>query len=149
VKLKKFIGIIVGLLFIVSAFIPLGPYHFEGEANITGALWNFMVPTGWLAIIVGVVLLFHMKLGLENKRLALFMFVAGLLVIVFRFQDVDYFLGLWHGVKGDFDVESWLLTPAPFITALTGVFAGLLLLIIRDDSSVTTFHINVETAKKS
>ncbi len=48
-KLQNFLGIIVGLLLIASAFVPLGPYHFEGEANITGVLWNFVLPTGWLA----------------------------------------------------------------------------------------------------
>jgi hypothetical protein len=47
VKLKSLIGVIVGLLFIASAFVPLGNYHFEGEANIVGILWNFMLPTGW------------------------------------------------------------------------------------------------------
>lgn len=131
-KLQNYIAIIVGLLFIVSAFVPLGPYHFLGEANITGVLWNFMVPTGWLAIIVGVVLLFHSKLGLTNKRLAIFMFAASLSVIVFRFQDVDYFLSLWHGVKGEFDVDRGFGSLIQFAIALLSVLAGLLVIVIHN-----------------
>jgi hypothetical protein len=50
--------IILGVLFVGSAFVPLGSYHFVGEANIIGVLWNFMLPTGWLALIFGVILIF-------------------------------------------------------------------------------------------
>lgn len=125
------------MLFIASALFPLGGYHLEGAMGITGTLWNFMVPTGWFYMVVGVVLLFHKRLRLENKRLVLVMFAAGLLFfpLIFR-QDVDYFLGLWRGVTGDFDVESpkWLLA-IPFNVALTSIFASLLVLILPNHNS--------------
>ena len=130
-KFRNYLGVVVGLLFIASALVPLGGYHLEGAVDITGALWHFMVPTGWYCIVVGGVLLFHKRLRLENKRLALVMFAAGLLFfpLVFR-QNVDYWLGLWRGVSGNFDVESsrWLLASIPFV-ALTSIFASLLVMI--------------------
>ena len=128
---KNYIGVAVGLLFIALALVPLGGYHLEGAVGITGALWNFMVPAGWFCMVVGVVLLFHKRLRLENKRLAFVMFAAGLLIFpLIRLQNIDYFLGLWRGVTGNFDLESprWLLASIPFV-ALTSIFAGLLVLI--------------------
>lgn len=130
-KFKNYIGIAVGLLFIASALVPVGGYHLEGAVGITGVLWGFMVPTGWYCLVVGVVLLFHKRLRLENKRLALVMFAAGLLFfpLVFR-QDIDYFLGLWRGVSGDFDLEGprWLIA-LHYSGALTGLFTSLLVMI--------------------
>jgi uncharacterized membrane protein YozB (DUF420 family) len=113
VKAENLSGLIVGVLFVVSAFVPLGSYHFEGEAKIIGILWNFMLPTGWFGILVGVLLILRNKIGLKNKRSAYVMFTAGLLsIVLFIVQDVDYFLCLWNGVNGDFDVDGkWFLTP--------------------------------------
>ncbi len=133
-KFQNFIAIIVGLLLIASAFVPLGPYHFEGKADITGVLWNFMLPTGWLALIFGFVLLFHMRLGIKNMRLAMFILVASGSVIFFRFQDVDYFLSLWHGVNGDFDVDRHAVSIFPFIVEIVGLIASFLVMISQNHS---------------
>ena len=133
-KFRKYLGIAVGLLFIASALVPLGGYHLEiSDVHVTGVLWNFMLPTGLLYIVAGVVLLFHKRLRLEKKRLAFVMFAAGLLFfpLLYR-QDVDYWLGLWRGVAGNFNVESYgwrLLLYFPFTVALTSIFASLLVWI--------------------
>ena len=132
-KLQNFLTIIMGLFFIASAIVPIGVYHFVGEANITGVLWNLMLPTGWSALIVGVVLLIHGRLGLENGRLALFMFISSLSIIIFRFFDVDYFLGLWYGVKGNFDVDARV--PIPFVVALASLLASIFLMIIHNNTN--------------
>lgn len=131
VKFRKNLGIAVGFLFIASSLVPLGGYRLESsDVHVTGVLWNFMIPTGLLYVVAGVVLLFHERLRLEKKRLALVMFAAGLLFfpLLFR-QNVEYWLGLWRGVTGNFDVESkgWrLLFYFPLCVALTSMFASLL-----------------------
>ena len=124
---KTVVGIIVGLLFLAYALVPLGSYHLEGATGVTGTLWHFMVPTGWYCIAVGVVLLFHRRLGLENRRLAYILFAAGVFIVPLLFgQNVDYWLGLWRGVAGDYDVDGpkWLLTPF-LLLAATGIFTSL------------------------
>ena len=121
----------VGSLFLAYALVPLGGYHLEGAMGVTGTLWHIMVPTGWYCIAVGVVLLFHRRLGLENRRLAYVLFAAGLFIIPLLFrQNVDYWLGLWRGVAGDYDVDGpqWLLTPFLMLAA-TGIFTSLLVWI--------------------
>ena len=128
-KFRNYIGVAVGLLFIASALVPIGGYHLRSsDVPVRGILWNFMVPTGWFYLIIGVVLLSHKRL--ENKRLALVMFVAGLLFfpLLVR-QNVDYWLGLWRGVTGDYDVESFGFLKFPFCVGLTSISASLLVMI--------------------
>jgi len=136
-KFRNYLGIAVGLLFIASALVPIGGYHLRSsDVPVRGILWNFMVPTGWFYLIIGIVLLFHKRLGLENKRLAFIMFAAGLLFfpLLVR-QNVDYWLGLWRGVTGDYDVESFgflkLMLYFPFCVALTSMLASLLVITLR------------------
>jgi len=136
-KFRNYLGVAVGLLFLAYALVPIGGYHLEGTMGIHGTLWHFMVPTGWYCIAVGVVLLFHRRLGLENRRLAYILFAAGLFIIPLLFrQNVDYWLGLWRGVAGDYDVDGprWLLTPF-FMLAATGIFTSLLVLIMPNHNS--------------
>lgn len=123
-------GRIVGLLLICSAFIPIGPYHSEGGTDLSGFLWNFMLPTGWFGLIAGISLLFHEKIGLREKRLNYAVFGAGLILVALRMLNVDYFIGLCSGAKGlEFDVEGYgfLLT---FFVALITMFASFFLLAI-------------------
>ena len=136
-KFRNYLGIAVGLLFLAYAFVPMGGYHLEGTMGINCTLWHFMVPTGWYCIAVGVVLLFHRRLGLENRRLAYILFAAGLFIMPLLFrQNVDYWLGLWRGVAGDYDVDAptWLLTPF-LMLAVTGIFTSLLVMITPNRNS--------------
>ena len=134
VSLRNFLGALVGLLFVLSAFVPLASYHFEGKALISGILWNFMLPTGWFAVVAGAVLLFHKRSGLKGKRLAYAMLAAGLLLLVLSLLqglgllvNVDWLLGVLHGVRGDFDLQGSMAVPIFFGVAV--MFASLLLII--------------------
>jgi len=130
-KFRNYLGVAVGFLFLAYALVPIGGYQLRGTMGIHGTLWHFMVPTGWYCIAVGVVLLFHRRLGLENMRLAYILFAAGLFIIPLLFrQNVDYWLGLWRGVSGDYDVEApkWLLVPFLMLAA-TGIFTSLSVMI--------------------
>ncbi|MBE3116316.1 hypothetical protein IMZ68_03850 [Candidatus Bathyarchaeota archaeon] len=132
-NLRNLLAAIVGVLFILSAFVPLASYHFEGEASIIGVLWNFMLPTGWFTIAAGAVLLFHKRIGLKNKRLAYAMLAVSLFLLIISILqglglllDVDYLLGLLHGVKGDFDLQGSMAVP--LFLGIAGIFASLMLI---------------------
>ena len=127
-KLKNFVSLIIGFLILALAFVPIGAYHGLGDMDISGTLWNFMLPTGWLSIITGIVLLIHKRISLKNKRLAYVMFSFSLLLLMlFLLQDVDYHLSLWHGIKdSNFDVDSFILTYVSAFTLILSTIAGLL-----------------------
>ncbi len=132
-SLRNLLVAIVGLLFVLSAFAPLGSYHFMGKALVSGILWNFMLPTGWVAIAAGAVLLFHKRIGLENQRLAYAMLAASLFLLVISLLqglglllDVDAFLGLLHGVEGDFDLQGSMAVP--LFLGMTGIFVSIMLI---------------------
>jgi hypothetical protein len=60
---------------------------------------------------------------LKNKGLAFSMFAASISVIIlFPLQDVDYFIGLWPGMKGDFDLEKSVAVP--FFLGTAGILAS-------------------------
>ena len=127
-KFRNKLGVVVGLLFLAYALVPLGGYQLVGADGVARILWHFMVPTGWYCLVVGVILLFHRRLGLENRRLAYVLFATGLFIIPLLFQqNIEYWLGLWSGVSGNFDIEAprWLLTPF-LVLAATGIFTSLL-----------------------
>lgn len=137
----SWIGRVVGLLFAASALVPFGVYHFEGEAHLVGTLWNLMLPTGWFDLALGVMLLFHRKMGLSTESVPYLLLLGGLLsIMLFYFQDIDLFLGLWHGVRGDFDVDGkWFGTLTPFYSGLTSMVVGLVSVLASfDDPGVNS-----------
>ena len=132
-RLRNFVSPIIGFLLLASAFAPIGAYHGLGDMDISGTLWNFMLPTGWFSTITGIVLLIHERIKLKNKRLAFIMFSFSLLsIMLFLLQDVDYHLSLWHGIKTtNFDVDSFILAYVSAFTAILSTFAGLFLIAIH------------------
>jgi hypothetical protein len=124
---KELIVPFLGLLFTISAILPLGAYHFIGAADVVGILWNFMIPTGWFSFVLGAVILFRQKIGLTNIGLSYLFLIGGLVLVLLVFLGDDYFLGLWTGFSGNYDVDNRL--PVPFWSGVVGVFAGLLLKI--------------------
>jgi len=137
---QNLIGKIVGLLFIMSAFAPIAGYHLENtNVPVWGTLWNFMLPTGWFSLIAGIcLLLLNRRKELKNKWLSFAMIAASISVIALIIvQDVDYFIGLWLGIKGDFDLEGTI--NVPFFLGVTAIFASLLLLTTRNKLDVTLF----------
>ena len=103
---RKF-RLILGYLFIIVQFIPLGVYHFIGGPNIIGGLYNFIFPSGIISIVLGTALILYDRQALRTHiRLHHLMLLGGFLILLTTYnQHPDYFLGLWRGVNGDFDIE--------------------------------------------
>jgi peptidoglycan/LPS O-acetylase OafA/YrhL len=101
-NLSHLIVVIVGLLFVLSAFIALADYHLVGTDTIVeGTLYNFMLPTGWFSIIAGVFLLLLNRRNKLNKWLSLAIFaVMHLSDNSFPITEtLNYFIGLWLGIN--------------------------------------------------
>lgn len=121
----KAIIFILGSFFIVIQFIPVGSYYFIGQPHFSGDLYNFIFPSGMLSIVLGIILIFHNRLNLNKIiKLNYLMIISGILILlVSYFQSTDYFLGLWHGVKGNFDTEGF----NGVIIGLLSIFTGIII----------------------
>ena len=88
-----------------------------------------MLSTGWLDAAIGALLLLYGGVRLNGKWLKYLMLIGGVISIaLFYIQDVDLYLGLWHGIRGDFDVDGKsFLTASPLLVGLTSTLMGLYL----------------------
>jgi hypothetical protein len=135
-------------LFVLSAFAPIAGYHLISTdmPGAWGSVWNFMLPTGWFSIIVGVCLLLLSIRRSLSKWFTPVMFAASIsLIAVFFLQDVDYFIGLWIGVSGNFDLEGRIAVP--FFLGIAGILASLLLTAIRSKPNAHSGSILIEADK--
>jgi hypothetical protein len=117
--------VILGSLFIIAQFIPLGAYHFVGEPHIVGGLYNVLFPHGMFTLIFGFLLIFYEKLMLERFiRLNYLLILGGaLIILVGYYEPEDYILGLLHGVEGDFDTDG---VNTGFPIGLVSVLVGMI-----------------------
>ncbi len=75
-----------GAVLIVVLFLPFGLYHTMAEPYVSGAVWGFMLPVGYVAAASGVAVIFYPRSKLL-RRVGL-----GYLLIV---VGVSLLLSLW------------------------------------------------------
>ena len=119
-----------GIICIIALFSPLAVYHYLGEASISGTLWAFMTPIGYVALILGIILVLYPKLWLHRRlRFPNLLIASGILmIIIYLVQPVKFFLALWHGTTVEYDIDMYSpLVSLPFylgvVSLLYGVFS--------------------------
>jgi len=129
--------VILGSIFVLFQFIPLGGYHFEGEAHIVGGLYNILFPHGVLSVVLGGFLIFYERWGFKRLIPLNYLLILGgtMIVLVSYYEPADYILGLWHGVEGDFDTEG---VSTGFLTGILSLSAGVIISVIN--SSIISKH---------
>ncbi len=117
----------VAVLFLISAFLPLGVFHTLEEPSTSGGLFNILLPSGWVALIAFVLLFFFEKR--INSRIVLLscsLLILGLLLV----QPKKAMLSLLLGAEDiDIDFYNFIL---PFLIALVGIVISF---IIKDKNN--------------
>jgi len=83
-----------------------------------------MTPLGYAALILGVILVLYPKLWLVRRlRFVNLLMISGFLIIgVYLTQPVEFFLGLWHGVAGEYDIDRYSpLVSLPFYVGVVSI----------------------------
>jgi hypothetical protein len=90
-------GVMLGSLLIM----PFGVYHSTAEPYITGSLWGYYLPIGYVGFLLGIMVVFYQRLStLRNLRFSALMLIIGLsLLFTFIFAPNDYFINLLHGTS--------------------------------------------------
>lgn len=90
-------GVMLGALL----FIPFGVYHSRVEPYITGYLWGYNLPVGYIGLLLGAAVILYPRLhALRRLRLNAFLSLIGLsLFLTFLFSPKDYFINIINGTN--------------------------------------------------
>jgi hypothetical protein len=90
-------GIILGVLLVT----PFGVYHSISEPYITGYLWGYDLPIGYVGLLLGILVVLYPRVNpLRSLRFSSLMPIIGLfLLLTFIFSPKYYFINLLHGTS--------------------------------------------------
>jgi hypothetical protein len=119
-------GVILGALL----FTPFGVYHSRVEPYVTGYLWGYHLPVGYVGLLLGILAVLYPRLNmLRSLRFSAFMPIIGLsLFLTFLFSPKDYFINLINGTNfspAQIDVDFALGNPVVLGLALLSIAFGL------------------------
>jgi hypothetical protein len=123
--------LVYGVILAALLLVPFGVYHSGAEAYVTGSLWGYNLPIGYVGLISGVLAIIHPKIGnLKKMGFGSFMTLIGIfLLLLFVLSPKDYFINLIHGtcfdsVDVDYPVgNSAVLGLSPF-SIVSGLMLG-------------------------
>ncbi len=97
----QFLHLAYGVMLAALLFTPFGVYNSRVEPYITGYLWGYNLPIGYVGVLLGIVAILYPRLNaLRRLRFSSFMSFIGLfLLISFVFSPKDYFINLIHGTN--------------------------------------------------
>lgn len=90
-----------GTLLIAVLFVPFGIYHSMTEPYLSGALWGFMLPVGYVAAASGLALILYPRLiPLKKLGIGYLLILIGFLMLfsVSVFPD-EWSINLLHGTS--------------------------------------------------
>jgi hypothetical protein len=107
-------------------FLPFGLYHTMAEPYVSGIVWGFMLPAGYVAAVSGVAVIFHPRLKLLNKLgLGYLLMVVGVsLLLSLWLYPRELSISLLHGTNM-IDIDYSRFTGAVFWLSLLSVAGGI------------------------
>ena len=105
-----FIRLAYGLMLIAVLFVPLGAYHSRVEPYVTGFLWGYELPVGYVALVSGLMVILYPRLTVFKGRLHFLVVVVGLVLLLsLTLVAKEFSINLIHGASfssGQIDVDS-------------------------------------------
>ena len=115
-----------GAVLIAVLFLPFGLYNTMAEPYVSGAVWGFMLPVGYVAAVSGVAIIFYprsrvlRKLGFDY----LLIVVGVSLLLSSWLYPRELSISLLHGTNA-IDIDYSTFTGAVFWLSLLSVAAGI------------------------
>jgi len=137
VKALQILRLAYGALLIAVLFVPFAFYNTMAEPYVSGAIWGFMLPVGYVAAASGLAVIFYPRSNLL-KRLGfgyLLMVVGASLLLSLLLYPKELSISLLHGTNM-IDTEYSTLTGAVFWLSLLSVAAGVASKITRIKASL-------------
>jgi hypothetical protein len=106
----KVLRVVYGVLLVAVLFVPFGTYHSTVEPYITGNLWGYQLPVGYVGLVSGLAVLLSPKLQLLKGRLDFIMVTIGLVLLLsLLLSSIGFFINLANGTNftgAQIDVDS-------------------------------------------
>jgi hypothetical protein len=128
--MAQLIRLSYGCILAVLLFVPFGVYHSTVEPYITGFLFGYNLPVGYVSLLLGAIVIFYPKIAI-SKRVSLqsFMPLIGLALIVsFLLSPKDAFINLFNGANfspSQIDVDFPIGNALVWGMSLLSISAGL------------------------
>ena len=121
-----------GAVLIAVLFVPFGLYHTMAEPYVSGALWGFMLPVGYVAAASGVtVILYSRSTLLRRLGFGYLLMVIGVsLLLSLLLFPRELSISLLHGTNM-IDMDYSTFTGAVFWLSLLSLGAGIAIKVTR------------------
>lgn len=132
VKMLQILRLAYGALLIAVLFVPFGLYHTMAEPYVSGAIWGFMLPVGYVAAGSGVAVIFYprsqmlRKLGFSN----ILIIIGTLLLLSLWLYPRELSISLLYGTNA-IDIDYSTFTSTVFWLSLLSTAAGITIKIAR------------------
>jgi hypothetical protein len=121
-----------GAVLIAVFFLPFGLYNTMAEPYVSGAVWGFMLPVGYVAAASGVAVIFYPRSKLM-RRLGFghLLIVIGVSLLLFLWlYPRELSISLLHGTNA-VDIDCSTFTGAVFWLSLLSIAAGITIKMTR------------------
>jgi hypothetical protein len=121
-----------GAALIAVLFLPFGLYHTMAEPYVSGAVWGFMLPAGYVAAASGIAVIFYPRLKLLHRLgLGYLLMVVGVsLLVSLWLYPRELSISLLYGTNM-IDIDYSTFTGAVFWLSLISVATGIAIKMTR------------------
>jgi hypothetical protein len=128
----QILRIAYGVLIVAIFFLPFGLYHTMAEPYVSGALWGFMLPVGYIAAASGIVVIFFPRFKtLRRLGLGHLLIVVGVsLMLSLLLYPKELSISLLHGTNM-IDIDYSTFSGAVFWLSLLSIVTGIMIKITR------------------
>ena len=127
----KLLRVAYGLMLVAVLFVPFGTYHSLVEPYVTGFLFGFDLPVGYVALVSGLAVILFPKFAPLKGRLDFLVVIIGLcLLLSFSLFPKEFSINLLNGTSftaGQIDVEAPVGNIAVWALSLFSLALGFLL----------------------
>jgi hypothetical protein len=133
VTVPQILRLAYGAVLIAVLFLPFGLYNTMTAPYLSGIVWGFMLPVGYIAAVSGVAVIFYPRSRLL-RRLGfgcLLIVVGVLLLLSLGLYPRELSISLLHGTN-IIDIDYSTFTGAVFWLSLLSVIAGVTIKMTRE-----------------
>jgi hypothetical protein len=140
----QIIHLVYSVLLGALLVMPFGVYHSLTEPYITGYLWGYDLPIGYIGLLLGMMIVFYPKVNpLKSLKFSALMPIIGLfLLVTIIFSPTYYFINLQHGtsfsaaeIDVDFQLGNSAVVIFSFLSVTLGLASGVILRYRKQTSS--------------